>query len=154
VSNTDLVNSGSYLTALFTVVFGITILDGLGGSFFITGFAVGLIDTSDCGSKAPGFFTTGGGVTSAGLAATGLGSGLAATAFAGAGLFAGSAFLAAGLAAGFVALAAGLAGFALAGAGLAAFLAAGFFAAGLAALAFGAGLDAFFGTGFFLLAIH
>ncbi|HEX2846702.1 MAG TPA: hypothetical protein VHN59_09135 [Chitinophagaceae bacterium] len=149
-------NSGSYLTALFTVVFGITILDGLGGSFFIIGFAVGLMDTSDCGSKAPDFFTTGGGVTSAGLAATGLGSGLAAaTGFAGAGFFAGSTFLTAGLGAGFAALTAGLAGFALAGAGLAAFLAAGFFAAGLAAFAaFGAGLDAFFGTGFFLLAIH
>src|SRR3977135_4480349 len=64
VSKTDLVNSGSYFTALLTVVFGITTFVGLGGSFFITGFAVGLIDTKDLGSTAPFFFT-------AGFAATG-----------------------------------------------------------------------------------
>src|SRR5258705_13955880 len=57
-SRTDLVNSGSYFTEFLVVVFGITIFKGLGGSFLITGFTLGLIDTNDLGSIVPGFFTT------------------------------------------------------------------------------------------------
>ena len=80
VSNTDLVNSGSYFTELFVVVRGITTFPGLGGSFLITGFTVCFIDTNDLGSLAEGFFTGMG--FSAGLAtdtgfATGLATGLA-----------------------------------------------------------------------------
>src|SRR5258705_386926 len=57
-SRTDLVNAGSYFTEFLVVVFGITIFKGLGGSFLITGFTLGLIDTNDLGSIVPGFFTT------------------------------------------------------------------------------------------------
>src|SRR5258705_7556943 len=57
-SRTDLVNSGSYFTEFLVVVFGITIFKGLGGSFLMTGFTLGLIDTNDLGSIVPGFFTT------------------------------------------------------------------------------------------------
>src|SRR5688572_28735780 len=59
VSSTDLVNSGSYLTELLVVVRGITTFTGFGGSFFNTGFTLGLIETRDLGSKPPGFFATG-----------------------------------------------------------------------------------------------
>src|SRR5690606_11733273 len=59
VSNTDLVNSGSYFTAVRVVVFGITTFVGRGGSFFTTGFAVGLMDTSDFGSTSPLFLAAG-----------------------------------------------------------------------------------------------
>ncbi|HYC39316.1 MAG TPA: hypothetical protein VEB63_02425 [Chitinophagaceae bacterium] len=41
------------------VVFGITIFVGFGGSFFTTGRAFGLIETSDLGSTDPGFFGAG-----------------------------------------------------------------------------------------------
>jgi len=125
------VNSGSYLTALLIVVFGITTFDGLGGSFFITGLAVGLIDTRDFGSNAPGFLgATGlaGGVTATGAGAAGLAAATGAAGFTGAGFFTGTGFLATGLAAGlatpFAAFGAGFAAFL--GAGLTAFLGAGF----------------------------
>ena len=39
------------------MVFGITTFEGLGGSFLITGFTFGLIDTNDLGSTVPGFLT-------------------------------------------------------------------------------------------------
>jgi hypothetical protein len=146
VSNTDLVNSGSYLTALFVVVFGIATFAGFGGSFLITGFAVGFIDTKDLGSNALGFFATGFAAAPAGTA--GLTSGLATDftpAGVGDGFLAGMGFLATGtdlivgLATGF------LAGFA---AGFPAFT--GAFAAGFAAF-----LAGFFGAVLgFLLAIH
>jgi hypothetical protein len=147
------VKSGSYFTALFVVVFGITILDGFGGSFFITGFAVGLIETNDCGSF-PDFLTMGFGGCAC---CTGLGSGFATglTGTLGAtGFAATTGFFTAGLAMGFD-------DFFATGA-LAAFLTAGFLAtaffAGFAAFAgldafFATGFVAFFGAGFFLLAI-
>ncbi|MFN8289347.1 MAG: hypothetical protein U0U70_03700 [Chitinophagaceae bacterium] len=146
-SKIDLVNSGSYFTELLVVVFGITILAGFGGSFFITGCTFGFMETRDLGSTPP--FLTGAGGSAF---ATGAGAGLAG-AF-GAGLGAG--FAAFGLGA----FATGLAAFL--GAGLTAFLGAGlgadfftvFFAAGLAAGFFlGAGLAAFLGACFFLVAI-
>jgi hypothetical protein len=53
VSSTDLVNSGSYLTALLVLVLGITSLAARGGSFLTTGFTLGLMDTSELGSTPP-----------------------------------------------------------------------------------------------------
>src|SRR4249919_1677914 len=78
VSNTDLVNSGSYFTELLVVVFGITILEGLGGSFLITGFTFCLIDTNDFGSITPGFLASGFGAGASGFAAAGFGAGFTA----------------------------------------------------------------------------
>src|SRR5204863_3134054 len=144
-SSTDLVNSGSYFTELFVVIFGITTFDGLIGSFFKTCFTGGLNVTRDLGSFGFGFFgsTTGfstGFGAGAGAAATGLATGFAT-----------------GLA---TTLATGFAGFV--GAGLATFLGAGFFAttflagffaAGFLATAFLAGFAGFLGAVFFLLAI-
>ncbi|MEI9810992.1 MAG: hypothetical protein WDO16_25660 [Bacteroidota bacterium] len=148
VSNTDFVNSGSYFTALLVVVFGITTLVGLGGSFLMTGLAVGLIDTNDLGSIAPFFLGKGLAATATGGGATGFTSGFGA-AFAtggGAAFFAGSAFLGAGFATDFL------------GTGFSFFLGAAFLAAGFArgflAAFLGAGLAGFFGAGFFLLAIQ
>ena len=139
-------NSGSYFTELFVVVFGITTLVGRGGSFFITGLTCGLIDTSDFGSTCP-FFIAGFGATGASFTGA-LTAGLL-TGFTGvfaAGLEAGFAvFLATGFEAAFLGNAFLGAGFFAAG--RAAFLSAGFFAA-----AFLAGLATFF-TGFFLLAL-
>src|SRR5215467_74807 len=66
VSKTDFVNSGSYFTALFVVVLGITTFAGFGGSFFIIGFALGFIETRVFGSNPP-FFATG---AAAGFAGT------------------------------------------------------------------------------------
>jgi hypothetical protein len=57
VSRIDRVNSGSYLTEPFVEVLGITILDGLGGSFLMIGCTFGFIETSDFGSTPP--FLTG-----------------------------------------------------------------------------------------------
>jgi hypothetical protein len=137
VSNTDLVNSGSYFTVLLVVVFGITTFVGFGGSFLITGLAVGFIETRDLGSFGFGFFIGAGG---AGGGAAGFASTfLAAT---GAALFAtgltafGATGLAAFLTTGFEGLAALAAGFAVfLATGLGVFLAAGFFGAGFFLLA-------------------
>src|SRR5882724_2990034 len=104
VSNTDLVNSGSYFTALLIVVLGITTFVGLGGSFFTIGFVAGLMETSDFGSTAPFFLatglTTGGGAGVAGFT-SGLCGTFAATFATGlaTGFLAGTIFLDAGLAA-------------------------------------------------------
>jgi hypothetical protein len=89
VSNTDFVKSGSYFTALFVVVFGMTTLAGFGGSFFITGFGIGLIETSELGSLAP-FLGGGGGAGFGASWTTGFGSGLGGDF--GAGRLAGSIF--------------------------------------------------------------
>jgi hypothetical protein len=75
-SRTDLVNSGSYFTELLVVVLGITIFECFGGSFFITGFTLTLIDTNDLGSTTPGFRGFGAG-------ASGLATALGATGGAG-----------------------------------------------------------------------
>ncbi|HEX7904963.1 MAG TPA: hypothetical protein VF487_13895 [Chitinophagaceae bacterium] len=149
-SNTDLVNSGSYFTELLVVVFGITSLVGLGGSFLITGFTFCFIETKDWGSLGLGFLITTGGFSTA-LAATATGFTGAAT-----GLATGLAicFCGTGFAAGFFAgaLATGFEGFFAALAGIGFFTI--FFGAGFLATAFfGAGLLAFFGAGFFLLAM-
>ncbi|HEU4574573.1 MAG TPA: hypothetical protein VFS36_06185 [Chitinophagaceae bacterium] len=152
VSRTDLVNSGSYLTAFEVVVFGITTFTGLGGSFFTIGFTGGFIDTSDLGSVPAGFF-------GAGFTGWLLGAGLLTTAFLGAGFgsgFFGAVFLATAAFTAF--LAAGLAAFlgaVLFGAGLAGFLAADltvadFFAGFVAPLPERTG---FLAAAFFLVAI-
>ncbi|HEX4876596.1 MAG TPA: hypothetical protein VFV31_07985 [Chitinophagaceae bacterium] len=164
-SNTDLVNSGSYLTELLVVVLGITTFDGFGGSFLVTGATFGFIETNDLGSTVPGFLATGlgagagSGLATGALATTGLATGL------GAGLATGFAaglvtFFGAGLAAFFgAAFAAGFAGF-FAGFGadfFTVFLAAGFLAAGFPPdrrAGLGAGLAAFLGACFFLVAIN
>ncbi|MDP4263958.1 MAG: hypothetical protein Q8941_15630 [Bacteroidota bacterium] len=146
-------NSGSYFTALLIVVFGITTFVGLGGSFFITGFVAGLIETSDLGSTNPFFLatglTTGGGVGVAGFT-SGLWGVLATTFEAGlaAGFFSGTVFLDAGLAAIF--LDTGVSFFLGA-----AFLLATGFETGFLTAFLGADLAAgFLEAGFFLLAIQ
>jgi len=139
------VNSGSYFTALLIVVFGITTFVGLGGSFLITGLAVGLIDTKDLGSTAPFFFfATGWGATGGACLTSGLCGGFAACEAAG--FLEATVFLGADLAAIFFDT--GFSFFLLA-----AFLAAGF-ARGFFATFLGADLVGFFEAGFFLLAIH
>lgn len=147
VSNTDFVNSGSYLTAVLVIIFGITTFEGLGGSFLTTGFAVCLIETNDCGSFGSFFAFTGtgagvGAATGTGFAAgaatfavvAGFGAGLGATT--GAGFFetTTAAFLGAGLE---TAPPVGRAGFftsAFLGAAFTAFLGVGFPPAGRAGL--------------------
>ena len=151
-SSTDFVKSGSYFTADFVLIFGITTLAGLGGSFFTTGCTFCFIETKDLGSTPP-FLATGFGASTFGAGAgavagllTGFGVGLA-TAFGagldagfGAGFLAATDFFTAGF---FTAFAVGFV------AGFAAF-ATGFFATGFF---LGAGLLAFLGAGFFLVAI-
>src|SRR5688572_25657302 len=141
-SNTDFVNSGSYFTELLVVVFGITTLEGLGGSFLITCFTEGFIDTNDLGSLLFGFLgATKGAGFSAGLATT---AGFAAT---GAGLV--TCFCGTTLAAGFFGATFFGAGF-LAGAD---FFTVFFVTAVFLEAAFGAGLVAFLAACFFLLAM-
>jgi hypothetical protein len=123
------------------VVLGITTLEGLGGSFLITGVTFGFIDTNDFGSTTPFFNGFGGGSGFTALAggfAAGFGAGLGGC-------------LGAGLLAPVPICFLGGGGVFLGADFFTVFFAAGFFTA---AFFPGLGLAAFLETCFFLLAIE